>query len=336
MRALSGVLGRRDAGADVPRRSRGSPVATTRNRRWVAWCAVLVVAASPYAIRYSTEARMYMLAMVLVLVGYLAVRRDRSTTVRRVPASAAVALSPRALLYTQYWAFFLVGVVGALMVFRAWRAPRPERRDGVRGGARRSASGGLLFLPWLPTFLSQLPTRGRRGTRRSSPPTNAALGIVDFAGGKMRRGLVARPAAGAAGACSRSSLARPVRGRSPSTCARCRASGGSGSWAPRHSPLGLTLSYVGGTGFQSRYAAVMYPLFALAVAHRACSSSPTSGSAIGCSGLRRRGRVRRRRAQRDHQPDPGVAGRRHHHGRGPARATSSVTAPTSSGRTRRA
>src|SRR5207342_2884801 len=62
VRALSGVLGvimlplaylagRRLGGGD-PDRS-----------RWTGWTMLLVVAASPYAIRYSTETRMYMLSM---------------------------------------------------------------------------------------------------------------------------------------------------------------------------------------------------------------------------------------------------------------------------------
>ena len=41
--------------------------------RSVAWAAVLLLATSPFAVRYATEARMYSLLVLLVLVGYLAV-----------------------------------------------------------------------------------------------------------------------------------------------------------------------------------------------------------------------------------------------------------------------
>src|SRR3954452_9323693 len=60
VRAFSGVLGILSlplayfAGA---RLGGTDPV----RRRWIAWSAVLIVASSPYAIRYSNEARMYML-----------------------------------------------------------------------------------------------------------------------------------------------------------------------------------------------------------------------------------------------------------------------------------
>ena len=41
--------------------------------RGVAWCTVVLVAILPYALRYSTENRMYSLVMLLALVGYLLV-----------------------------------------------------------------------------------------------------------------------------------------------------------------------------------------------------------------------------------------------------------------------
>jgi uncharacterized membrane protein len=41
--------------------------------RTVAWSAVILLASSPFAARYATEARMYSLVVLLVLAGYLAV-----------------------------------------------------------------------------------------------------------------------------------------------------------------------------------------------------------------------------------------------------------------------
>ena len=261
VRSLSGLLGV----AMLPlaflagRRLGGSD---PEARRWVAWSAVLVVASSPYAIRYSTEARMYMLAMDLVLLGYLAVHAAvaRPTLLRL----GAVALVTGALLYTQYWAFFLLGVFGALVVLRALFGPRSERATAWKlVGAL--VVGGLLFLPWLPTFISQMQHTGTPWDSPVSPPTNAALGIVDFAGGKMLEGwslvlplvLLALLAL----------FARAVDARHAEINVGT-VPGVRWEWLVGAVTLmgGLTLSYLGGTGFQSRYASVIYPLFALAVA----------------------------------------------------------------------
>ncbi len=261
VRAMSGVLGvamlplaylagRRLGGADPSR------------RRWVAWGAVLVVASSPYAIRYSTEARMYMLAMVLVLLGYLAIWRaiERPTIGRLVPVSLITA----ALLYTQYWAFFLVGVVGLTQLWIVWRGRRDQRATAFKVIVA-IAVGGLLFVPWLPAFAYQMQHTGTPWDSPTSPPTNAALGIIDFAGGRMIEGwtlvlpLVLLAIVALVGrAHDRWRIDVDLR-----TFAGVRW-----EWLVGVLTLlgGLSLSFLAGSGFQSRYAAVMYPLFALTVA----------------------------------------------------------------------
>jgi mannosyltransferase len=261
VRALSGVLGlamlplaylagRRLGGGDPTR------------ARWAAWSALLVVAASPYAIRYSTEARMYMLTMVLVLLGYLALWRavERPT----LGPLAGVALVTAALLYTQYWAFFLLGAVAVTQLWVAWRSRDERRRSAVRI-LTALVVGGLLFVPWLPAFVYQMQHTGTPWDTPTSPPTNAALGIIDFAGGRMIEGWT---------------LVLPLvllalialLGR---TVDRWRIDldlrtvpGVRWEWLIGALTLvgGLSLSFLAGTGFQSRYAAVIYPLFALAVA----------------------------------------------------------------------
>ncbi len=261
VRALSGVLGvlmlpltyfagRRVAGPDPS------------NRRWVAWAAVLVVASSPFAIRYSTETRMYMLAMVLVLLGYLAVWRavDRPSIGRLVP----IALVTAALLYTQYWAFFLVGVVAVTQLWVVWRGSGETRRTAIRIIVA-IAVGGLLFVPWLPTFAYQMQHTGTPWDTPASPPTNTALGIIDFAGGRMAEGwTLVLPLVVLA------LLALFGRGRD-----RFRIDvdlrtypGVRWEWVVGVLTLigGLALSFLARSGFQSRYASVMFPFFALAVA----------------------------------------------------------------------
>ncbi len=261
VRSLSGVLGLVLMGLSYVAGMRFGK--DDRERRWSAWAAVLVVASSPYAIRYSTEARMYMLAMVLVLFGYLAVER----MIEHGPSPArfvAVALTTAALLYTQYWSLFLLAVVGALMLVRAWKAPELERRQ-PRLVLLAMVAGGLLFLPWVSNFLYQLAHTGTPWDTPATPPTAAALGIIDFVGGKTVEGWSVIPVAFvlallalAGRAVGRHEISIDLR-----TVSRVRWEWFIGSATLM---LGLVLSYVGGTGFQARYAAVMYPLFALAVA----------------------------------------------------------------------
>ncbi|MGZ4688499.1 MAG: glycosyltransferase family 39 protein [Acidimicrobiia bacterium] len=261
VRAMSGVLGvvmlplaylagRRLGGADPSR------------RRWTAWGSVLIVASSPFAIRYSTEARMYMLTMVLVLLGYLAMWRaiERPTLGRLLP----VTLITAALLYTQYWAFFLVGAVGASQLWLAWRRRGDERTAAWRI-VLAIAVGCLLFAPWLPTFAYQMQHTGTPWDSPTSPPTNTALGIIDFAGGRMIEGwtivlpLVLLALLALFGR-SRDQWRIDVDLRT--------VAGVRWEWLIGALTLfgGLSLSFLAGSGFQSRYAAVMYPLFALAVA----------------------------------------------------------------------
>jgi uncharacterized membrane protein len=261
VRALSGVLGILSlplayfAGA---RLGGTDPV----RRRWIAWSAVLIVASSPYAIRYSNEARMYMLAMVLVLAGYLLLWRavEKPTIGRLIP----VALVTGALLYTQYWAFFLVGVVGVTQLWLVWRRKGEERRTALRV-LLAIAVGGLLFVPWLPTFAYQMKHTGTPWDSPTSPPTNAALGVIDFAGGRMIEGwtlvlplvLLAIIA-----------LVARARGAFQMDVDLRTFAGVRWEWLVGVLTLfgGLSLSFFAGSGFQSRYAAVMYPFFALAAA----------------------------------------------------------------------
>ena len=108
---------------------------------------------------------MYMLTMVLVLLGYLAVWRavERPT----LGPLAGVALVTAALLYTQYWAFFLVGVVGVDPALGRVAQPGRGAARPRSGSLLAVAVGGLLFVPWLPDVrCTRCSTPGRRGTRR--------------------------------------------------------------------------------------------------------------------------------------------------------------------------
>lgn len=151
--------------------------------RTVAWSAAVVVAVLPFAIRYSTENRMYSLVMLLALLGWLcadsALRRTRPLPL------IGLALCTGALLWTQYWALWLglaagVVVIGRLII---------ELRAGERARARSSVwvlgalgVGVLSFIPWVPTLLYQQAHTGTPWASRSMPPT-VVVNSVESLGG---------------------------------------------------------------------------------------------------------------------------------------------------------
>jgi mannosyltransferase len=180
VRSLSGVLG---VGAIPLTWLVGRRAGGTR----AAWGGGVLMATSPFAIRYSTENRMYMLAIVLTLLGWLAVARalERPSLVRL----GGVALVSAALLLTHYWCLYLVaGAVVMLAVMAARSAPGPGRAARVRTLVA-VAAGGVPFLGWVPTFLFQL---AHTGTPWSQPADFGDLGftIPDWAGPGSNLGRV--------------------------------------------------------------------------------------------------------------------------------------------------
>ncbi|MBW3639577.1 MAG: glycosyltransferase family 39 protein [Actinobacteria bacterium] len=115
--------------------------------------ALVVLAALPWTMRFGSEARMYMLVVVLVLAGTLALLAvHRSASRRAVFALAACVL---ALLLTHYWSLFLLLAVGALHLPGLLRRHPASVRVAVAGSA-----GALAFTPWLPTLLFQAAHTG--------------------------------------------------------------------------------------------------------------------------------------------------------------------------------
>ncbi len=151
-------------------------VARRRGSR-VAWVAAGLLAASPFAIRYATEARMYSLVMLLVVVGWYAVDLaiERPSPVRLVGVGVTTAL----LLYTHYWSLFFLAAVGLVL---AWAAIR-GRVSSAWKVMVAMAVGGLAFIPWLPSFLTQLRHTGTPWGEASRPADFVWLSAVDFAGG---------------------------------------------------------------------------------------------------------------------------------------------------------
>ena len=120
-----------------------------------AWTAALLLASSPFAGLYATQARMYALLILLTAVGYLALTSvlDRPTP-KRV---AVLGVISGLLLLTHYWAFYLLAAVFAVLLVSLIRSRRATSALWAAAGV---AAGGLLLLPWLPVFLYQLANTG--------------------------------------------------------------------------------------------------------------------------------------------------------------------------------
>jgi mannosyltransferase len=152
--------------------------------RMMALTVTVLVSTSPFAIYYGTEARMYSLVAFLTAAGFLAIdgALRRPTAWNLIGTGACTAL----LLYTHYWALYLVAVTGAWLVFQAWRA-KARRRRGARAALIAVIVGCLCFIPWVPTFLYQ---SAHTGTPWAVPANFAAAvdAISSFAGGPTNSG----------------------------------------------------------------------------------------------------------------------------------------------------
>lgn len=150
----------------------------------VAAAAVLLFAASPFAVRYATEARMYSLLTLLALVGWLALGDllQRFSWSRAV----AVAVTTGLLLLTHYWSIYLLVVAGAAVARRAVRGPG---RDEARRAAVAMAAGCLLFVPWVPSFLYQLRHTGTPWAGTATPRVLFDT-VFEFAGGFWDPGFI--------------------------------------------------------------------------------------------------------------------------------------------------
>jgi hypothetical protein len=207
--------------------------------------AVFVLAVSPFAIRYATEARMYSLVLVLVALGGIALL----ATVRgaSLPAAAGLGLVTATLLLTHYWAYFLVAVTAAALLPRALRRSRGHLL--AVGGL---AAGLLPVLPWLPTLLFQLR---HTGTPWSHPKWGDAVMVRDWAGGTGRPAtvlailLLALAAAGLVGRTRTASVGRRALAFTVVTLA-----------------VAIVTSKLTGGALVSRYTAVALVPFVVAVA----------------------------------------------------------------------
>jgi uncharacterized membrane protein len=145
----------------------------------LAWLTVLVLGALPFASRYGSEARMYSLLILLVFLGWLALQRalERPSWGRL----ATVALLSGALLLTHYWAFYLLAATGLVLIVAWWRSTGERRRASLRT-ILAVAAGGVLFLPWLPSFLEQARHTGTPWAEPERPTKVLSLLFSDLGG----------------------------------------------------------------------------------------------------------------------------------------------------------
>ena len=228
-----------------------------------AWGALLLLAWSPYAVRYSTETRMYSLLTLLVLCGYLLIRR--AVDERRVgpPALAGVAAVSAALLLTQYWSIFLAA--STVLVLAWWGRQRGGERRAVAARLIAAvAAGGLPFLLWLPAFLDQAAHTGTPWAPAPRPTVVLNETLVDFGGGEIAEaGLLAAlvvvlVAVGVAARPSPSGLV--VGGGLQSSVA------GEAAVAGLTLGIGAVVGLLTASTYASRYASVILPLVVLVAA----------------------------------------------------------------------
>ena len=150
----------------------------------VAWFATILLALSPYAIRYGSETRMYVMVSVLALAGWLVIddARTRPTAGRLVAIGAITS----ALLWSHYWSMWLLAAGGGLLAIHAWRsrADDADRRATLRIMAAMVV-GGLTFIPWVPTLLYQGAHTGTPWARPLRPTEMVTNTLADFGGGPL-------------------------------------------------------------------------------------------------------------------------------------------------------
>jgi hypothetical protein len=257
VRSLSGIL---SVATLVPMWFAGRRIAG----RTGGWIAVLILASSPFAITFGSEARMYSLVMLLVTIGYLALRRllEHPSLGRQ----AVVALVTALLLYTHYWSFYLLAAVGGILVWQALRGADAERRHAARSALVAMVAGAITFLPWIPTFLYQSEHTGTPWGDPIFMTASFAFALRDFAGGEHSEAyaflvvLITLTIVAVFGrAIDRYRIELDVRTR-PGV--RVEA----GLWVVTLL-LGGAAAFVTRGTFAGRYASVLYPLFVLVLAY---------------------------------------------------------------------
>src|SRR5664280_2582439 len=113
--------------------------------RRAAVAAVLLLASSPFALRYATETRMYALVGLLTTLAGLALTRVLDDDRRTAWSVLALTTSCGLLLLTHYWGLYGVAALGLWQLTAALR--RRQRRHWSALGAAAAEGGGQLPQP---------------------------------------------------------------------------------------------------------------------------------------------------------------------------------------------
>ncbi|HVM09501.1 MAG TPA: glycosyltransferase family 39 protein [Acidimicrobiales bacterium] len=227
--------------------------------------ALVLLATSPFAIRYATEARMYSLVALLASAGWIAlvnVLDDRRPRIGWTIASGAIA---GLLLLTHYWSFYLVGATGLALLVTAWR--RPDKRPvALRAAGAIGVGSVVLFAPWLPTFLSQMRHTGTPWGVPPGPVEVAFTTLVDFGGGPKPEGQAL--AAVLAGLAVLALLGRAIDSRRIELDLRTVA-GVRADFAVAATALlvGVLVGFATDSAWASRYTSIAFPLVILVAAY---------------------------------------------------------------------
>jgi mannosyltransferase len=256
VRAFSGVLGLVAIGLAylVGRRLSG---------RVLGVFAAAVMAVSPYAIRYSSETRMYELVVVLVLVAWLLL--DAALRSPRPALLVGLFAVSGALLLTHYWALFLLASVLLLLAYVVWRPPTPQLRNAALRSGIALALGGLLLVPWLSAMRFQSQHTGTPWAPRPRPTRVVSESILDFTGGSFPESTLL--AAVVVTLCVVALLGRRAAGGGillgrPARDWRLSA----GCVAAATLVMGAVVAFGTGSAFAGRYASVYFPVVVLIVA----------------------------------------------------------------------
>ena len=147
--------------------------------RRVAVVMVALLALSPFAVRYGTEARMYALVMVLVLVGYILV--VKALVQPRFVLLAGVAVDVGLLVLSHYWAVWLIVAVVTVLALRAWH--NHDARPATVRVLIAAVVGGIALVPWLPVMAYQSAHTGTPWAAPVRPVTIVTNALADFGGG---------------------------------------------------------------------------------------------------------------------------------------------------------
>lgn len=129
----------------------------TRERN-VAYASAFLFFANSFVIQHNMEARMYTLGITLILGTLIASLTALGRTGSdRWRAWGAFTLLAAAALYTHYYTVFYIIAIGIALLLLMLRI----RAEGGESGAHvasllvSTAAVGILYIPWLPTFIAQ-------------------------------------------------------------------------------------------------------------------------------------------------------------------------------------